>query len=147
MILCDAISYAVKHFDSRYLIDIATLTGACMVALGDRYAGLFGNDDALIEKLRKASEQTDELAWPMPIHPDLRRRMISKIADLRNWHEVPYAGASKGAAFLQEFVENSKWVHMDIAGPAFVKEPKKYESPMGTGFGVRLLVEFLEKLR
>ena len=147
MILCDAISYAVKHFDSRYLIDIATLTGACMVALGDRYAGLFGNDDALIEKLRKAGEQTDELAWPMPIHPDHRTRMKSKIADLRNWDEVPYAGASKGAAFLQEFVENSKWVHMDIAGPAFVKEPKKYESPMGTGFGVRLLVEFLEKLR
>ncbi len=147
MILCDAISYALKHFDPRCVIDIATLTGACMVALGDRYAGLFGNDAGLMEKLRKAGETTDELAWPMPIHPDHRAKMKSKIADLRNWDEVPYAGASKGAAFLEEFVENAKWAHIDIAGPAFVKDPKKYETPMGTGFGVRLFVEFLEKLR
>lgn len=73
--------------------------------------------------------------------------MKSKIADLRNWDDVPYAGASKGAAFLQEFVENVKWAHLDIAGPAFVKDPKKYESPMGTGFGVRLMLKFLENLR
>ncbi len=147
MVLCDAITYALKHYDPRYIIDIATLNGACMVALGDRYAGLFGNDEPLIQKLNKAGEETDELAWPMPIHPDHRTKMKSKIADLRNWDEVPYAGASKGAAFLQEFVENAKWAHLDIAGPAFVKDPKKYESPMGTGFGVRLFVEFLEKLR
>jgi len=147
MVLCDAISYALKNFDPRYVIDIATLTGACMVALGDRYAGLFGNDAGLMEKLRKAGEETDELAWPMPIHPDHRAKMKSKIADLRNWDEVPYAGASKGAAFLEEFVGKAKWAHIDIAGPAFVKEPKPYESQMGTGFGVRLFVEFLEKLR
>jgi leucyl aminopeptidase len=147
MILCDAITYALKHFEPRYLIDIATLTGACMVALGDRYAGLFGNDNGLIEKLRKAGELTDELSWQLPIHPDHREKMKSKIADLRNWDEIPHAGASKAAAFLQEFVEDAKWVHIDIAGTAFVKNPKKYESPMGTGFGVRLLLEFLEKLR
>lgn len=147
MILCDAITYALKHFEPRYLIDVATLTGACMVALGDRYAGLFGNDAGLIEKLRKAGETTDELSWPMPIHPDHRAKMKSRVADLRNWDEVPHAGASKGAAFLEAFVEKARWVHMDIAGPAFVKDPKKYESPMGTGFGVRLFVEFLEDLR
>lgn len=147
MILCDAISYAIKHFEPRYLVDIATLTGACMMALGDRYAGLFGNDNALMTKLRDAGDRTEELLWPMPIHPDHSAKMKSRIADLRNWDEVPYAGASKGAAFLQEFVEKAKWAHLDIAGPAFVKEPKKYESPMGTGFGVRLLVDFLEKLR
>ncbi len=147
MVLCDAITYALKHFTPRYVIDMATLTGACMVALGDRYAGLFGNDAGLIEKLRKAGEDTDELAWPMPIHPDHRAKMKSRIADLRNWDEVPYAGASKGAAFLQEFVGDAKWAHIDIAGTAFVKDPKPYDSPMGTGYGVRLFVEFLEKLR
>jgi len=147
MVLCDAITYALKNFEPRYLIDVATLTGACMVALGDRYAGLFGNDPTLIEKLRKAGEETDEQSWPMPIHPDHGARMKSKIADLRNWDEVPHAGASKGAAFLQEFVEDAKWAHLDIAGPAFVKDPKKYESTMGTGFGVRLFVEFLENLK
>lgn len=147
MVLCDAITYALKHFEPRYVIDIATLTGACMVALGDRYAGLFGNDTGLIEKLRKAGEETDELAWPMPIHPDHRTKMKSRIADLRNWDEVPYAGASKGAAFLQEFVDDAKWAHIDIAGTAFVKDPKPYDSPMATGYGVRLFVEFLEKLR
>lgn len=147
MILCDAISYAIKHCNPRYVIDMATLTGACMVALGDRYAGLFGNDTGLMEKLRKAGEETDELAWPMPIHPDHRNKMKSRIADLRNWDEVPYAGASKGAAFLQEFVGDTKWAHIDIAGTAFVKDPKPYESPMATGYGVRLFIEFLEKLR
>ncbi len=147
MVLCDALSYAVEKFSPRYVIDVATLTGACMVALGSRYAGLFGNDAALIEKLREAGESTDEFAWPMPIHPDHRAKMKSKIADLRNWDEVSTAGASKGAAFLEEFVGNAKWAHLDIAGPAFVKDPKQYESPMGTGFGVRLFVEFLEKLR
>jgi leucyl aminopeptidase len=147
MVLCDAITYALKHFEPRYVIDMATLTGACMVALGDRYAGLFGNDAGLIEKLRRAGEETDELAWPLPIHPDHRTKMKSRIADLRNWDEVPYAGASKGAAFLQEFVGDAKWAHIDIAGTAFVKDPKPYDSPMATGYGVRLFVEFLEKLR
>lgn len=147
MILCDAISYGVKQYKPRYLIDVATLTGACMIALGDRYAGLFGNDAGLTEKLRKAGEATDELAWPMPIHPDHRAKMKSKIADLRNWDEVPHAGASKGAAFLQEFVGDTKWAHLDIAGPAFVKDPKPYDSQMGTGFGIRLFLDFLENLR
>ena len=96
-----------------------------------------------MEKLRRAGEAVDELCWPMPIHPDYRAKMKSKIADLRNWDEVPYAGASKGAAFLEYFVEGVAWAHLDIAGPSFVKDPKKYESPMGTGFGVRLLLEFL----
>jgi leucyl aminopeptidase len=147
MILCDAITYALKHFQPRCVVDIATLTGACMVALGNRYAGLFGNDAGLIEKIRRAGETADELAWPMPIHPDHSAQLKSKIADLRNWDEVPHAGASKGAAFLKEFAGECKWAHIDIAGTAFVKDPKKYESPMGTGFGVRLMIEFLEKLR
>ena len=67
--------------------------------------------------------------------------------DLRNWDEIGYGGASKAAAFLREFVGNTKWAHLDIAGTAFVKEPKKYEMPMGTGYGVRLLLEFLENLK
>ncbi len=147
MILCDAITYAIRHFQPEYIIDIATLTGVCVLALGERFAGLFGNDAELLKKLKHAGETCDELLWELPIHPDDRKKMKSKIADLRNHDFSPQAGALKAAAFLEEFVEDKKWAHIDIAGPAFVKDPKKYESPMGTGFGVRLFVTFLEELR
>ena len=146
LILCDTISYALKRWKPRYLIDIATLTGACMIALGERYAGLFSNDDELMAKLKRAGDESDELLWPLPLHPDYAAKMKSEVADLRNWDEVPFAGASKGAAFLQFFVEKNKWAHLDIAAPAYAKDPKKYESPRATGYGVRLLLQFLRKL-
>lgn len=149
LILCDAISYAIDQFKPQYLIDVATLTGACMVALGDRYAGLFSNNRELMEQLRTAGEEVDELLWPMPIHKDFSEKMQGQYADLRNadlGSEV-YAGASKGAAFLQEFVGKTKWAHLDIAGPAFTKDPKKYEHKGATGFGLRVLVKFLGNLK
>lgn len=149
LVLADAISYAIKKYKPQLLIDMATLTGACVAALGEKYAGLFGNDKKLIDRLKKAGEETDELAWHMPIHADHSKQMKSKLADLQN---VDYgtggmAGASKAAAFLQEFVGKTTWAHLDIAGTAFVKHPKKYESPMGTGYGVRLIIKFLEGLK
>lgn len=144
LILADAISYTVKNYKPEALIDLATLTGACAYALGERYAGLFGNNEELIEKIRKAGEETDELAWPLPIHPDHTKAMKGKIADLSNISSSPGAGASTAAAFLKEFVGKTAWAHLDIAGTAFVKEPKKYESAMGTGYGVRLLAKMLE---
>jgi len=146
LILCDTISYALKKWEPRYLIDIATLTGACMVALGERYAGLFSNDKELAAKLEKAGKESDELLWPLPLHPDYSAKMKSKIADLRNSDDSPYAGASKGAAFIQYFVGKTPWAHLDIAGPAHVKEPKKYENEMATGYGVRLFLQFLRNL-
>lgn len=148
LILADAIAYAVDTFKPSHLIDVATLTGACMVALGDRYAGLFGNDKELIEKLRAAGEEVDELLWPMPLHKDHAEKMKGVYADLRNADlgSERDAGASKGAAFLQEFVGKTKWAHLDIAGPAWTSNPKKYEAKGATGFGLRALIRFLENL-
>lgn len=148
MVVADALSYSIKTYKPKYIVDIATLTGACMAALGDRYAGLFGNDAKLKKILREAGKNTDELVWPMPMHPDDCAKMKSKIADLRNSDEgtTHLAGATKGAAFLKEFVGKTKWAHIDIAGTAYTLDPKKYEYPMATGFGARLLIDFLERI-
>lgn len=148
LILADAIAYIIDKFKPKFLIDVATLTGACMIALGDRYAGLFGNDKELIEKLQKAGDETDELLWPLPIHKDHSEKMKGVYADLRNADlgSERFAGASKGAAFIKEFVGKTKWAHIDIASPAFTTDPKKYEQKGATAFGLRVLVRFLEKL-
>ncbi|MBI5412934.1 leucyl aminopeptidase family protein [Candidatus Peregrinibacteria bacterium] len=149
LILGEAISYAVEKFKPAAIVDLATLTGACMIALGDRYAGLFGNDKALIENLRSAGDETDELLWQLPIHKDYADKMKGQFADLRNSEtgSERFAGASKGAAFIREFVGKTKWAHIDIAGPAFTTDPKKYEQKGATGFGVRLLARFMENLK
>lgn len=148
LVLADAIAYAVDQFKPEFLIDLATLTGACIVALGHRYAGLLGNDENLQKALREAGDSVDELLWPLPIHKDYAEKMKGQYADLTNSSTDGDrgAGALKGAAFIREFVGKTKWAHLDIAGPAFVGEPKKYEAKGATGFGVRLLVRFLENL-
>lgn len=148
LILCDAISYAVDKFKPKFLIDIATLTGACVVALGDRFSGLFGNDKDLVAKIKKAGGEVDELFWQLPLHKSFSEKMKGYYADLRNSDtgSSRYAGASKGAAFLKEFVGKTPWAHLDIAGPAFTSNPKKYECKGATGAGVRSLARFLEKL-
>ncbi len=145
LILADAISYAVKNCRPRCIIDLATLTGACVMALGEKYAGLFGNDKNLIEQIRKAGESVDELVWHMPIHRDDAEKMKGVITDYRNWDPDYSASLCKSAAFLRFFTGKTKWAHLDIAGTAFVKSPKKYEAPMATGFGIRLLLEYLKK--
>lgn len=146
VVLCDAITYAIKHHKPKSIIDLATLTGACCVALGDRYAGLMGTDWKTMKRLKKLGRETDELVWPLPIHPDYEEKMKSKIADIKNTEDGYFAGAQKGAAFLKFFVEKTPWVHMDIAGTAYTSDPKKYESIRGTGFGVRLITRYLETL-
>lgn len=148
LILADAIAYIIDKFKPACVVDIATLTGACMVALGERYAGLFGNNKGLISKLRKAGDETDELLWPLPMHKDYCAKMKGVYADLRNADigSDRYAGASKGAAFIKEFAGKTRWAHIDIAAPAFTNDPKKYEQKGATGFGVRLLLRFLEKI-
>ncbi len=146
LILADAISYGIKKYSPSILIDLATLTGACMVALGDRYAGVLGNDETTIKKLIKAGETTDELVWQLPIHDDYRKKMKGKIADLINAQNTGLAGASTAAAFLENFVPKSvKWAHLDIAGVTLVNNPKPYDYPSATGYGVRLLMEYLKE--
>ena len=148
LILADAMAYAVEKFKPAQMIDVATLTGACIIKKKKKYAGLFANNDRMIEGLKKASEATDELVWHLPLHPDHTKEMKSRIADLQNvnYGNKGMAGASTAAAFLQEFVGKTDWAHLDIAGTAFVSKPKKYEAPMGTGYGVRLLTNYLETL-
>jgi len=147
MILCDALHYGITEYKPRYVIDLATLTGACMVALGFRTAGLFGNDQGLLDLIKSSAEKTDEPVCHLPITDADEKAMKGKLADLTNLAmDHGYAGASRAAAFLKNFVGNSKWAHIDIAGTAYSKDPKDYETPMATGFGLRLMIDVLEKL-
>jgi len=139
LILADALSYAVKQGLSS-LIDLATLTGACRVALGTLYSGVFGNDKELIDKVLKAAERTGERMWQMPMPEEYKEQIKSEIADVKNTGNR-YGGAITAALFLAEFVGNIPWVHIDIAGTAFSVKESGYIVKGATGVGVRTLVE------
>lgn len=145
LILADGITYGTK-FKPEAILTIATLTGAVAVATGDRYSGLIGNDRKLRSALKKAGRETDDLGWELPIHRDFRKKMKSKVADLKNYDmgSGRYAGASKAAAFLENFVEKNKWCHIDIGGTAFTEDPKDYQTKGATASGLEMLLEFLE---
>lgn len=145
LILADAITYGTK-FKPESIITIATLTGAVAAALGDRYSGLIGNDRNLKKALQKAGKKTDDLGWPLPIHPDYKKKIDSKVADIRNYDigTGRYAGASKAAAFLERFVDKNKWCHIDIGGTAFTKDPKEYQTRGATAQGLEMLVKYLQ---
>ncbi|MBD3327826.1 aminopeptidase [Candidatus Peregrinibacteria bacterium] len=144
LILADALSYGVKKYKPEAVIDLATLTGAILVALGDRYAGVFGNNKDLSQQILKAGEETDELCWELPIHEDFKKRTEGSLADLKNVTNTGLAGSSTAAAFLEHFVDKAKWAHIDIAGVAWSKFPKSFDNQHSTGFGVRLLTKYLE---
>jgi len=144
MILCDGLSYAVKQ-KCDIIIDIATLTGACMVALGKYMAGLMGNDEKLIKQLQRASKDSGEKVWPMPSSDEYAKEMKSKIADLKNIGSK-WGGACTAAAFLRQFVGDTKWAHLDIAGMDIFSKPTEFSAEGSTGFGVRLLTTYLMNL-
>ncbi|MFC1656155.1 leucyl aminopeptidase [Patescibacteria group bacterium] len=148
MILADALSYGIEKYKPKYTIDLATLTGACLYALGTDYAGVMGNDEKLKDDLINAGKETDELLWELPLHKDYKKTIKGKLADLRNIDNGSnyLAGTSKAAAFLEEFVGKAKWAHLDIAGTAYVEKPRTFDQPMATGYGVRLLVNYLQNL-
>lgn len=136
--LADALVYAEKHLKSDYIIDLATLTGACMVALGSDLAGLFSNDEAFEKAYRPFAEEVSDLYWRLPLQETYAKQMKSKIADLKNIGGGRYGGAITAALFLKEFVEKARWMHIDIAGPA-------HKDPDGaTGWGVLSIIHFLE---
>lgn len=141
LILADGLTKALEH-KPQLIIDVATLTGACVVALGNTYTGLFANRDDLAKKLLDAGKKTGDLAWRMPLHSDYTELMQSSYADLANVSAVRGAGASTAAAFLETFVEGTPWAHLDIAGTANTSG-KDHAS---TGRPVALLVEFLRDL-
>ena len=138
LILADALSYAVKQGLSP-LVDLATLTGACRVALGDIYSGIFGNSQELIEKLVKAGADAGERLWQMPMHEDYKELNKSDVADIKN-SGGRWAGAITAAHFLAEFVGDTPWAHIDIAGTSFMEKERGYSVKGATGVGVRTLI-------
>jgi leucyl aminopeptidase len=146
LILADAISYAQEQYSPDAVIDLATLTGACVTALGEKIAGVFSNDDDLAEKILRAAEKTGEPCWRMPLASQYRKKLDSVIADINNVGKKPAGGAIVAALFLAEFVGNAAFAHIDIAGPSFIEKKSAYCGAGGTGFGVRLLCELFERL-
>jgi leucyl aminopeptidase len=144
LILADALSYAIQHHHPSCIVDLASLTGSIVVALGEEVSGFFSNDDQIAHDLMGASDRTGEPLWRMPLHAGYRESLKSDIADLINTSGRD-AGSVKAALFLQEFVGTVPWAHIDFAGPCFVTKPKYYNTTHATGFGLRLLVDFLER--
>lgn len=140
LILADALSYAQKLGLSP-LIDLATLTGACRVALGTSYSGVFTNDQDLADRVLRAAERTGEKVWQMPVPPEYKEQIKSEVADVKNVGNR-YGGAITAALFLAEFIDSTPWAHLDIAGPASSTKESGYLIKGATGFGVRTLVEF-----
>ena len=146
LILIDAMSYVVKKYKPAMMIDLATLTGACVVALGEKIAGVFTTDDRLAETIQASGDKTHERCWPMPLPEDYKELLKSDFADLNNMPSARWGGAITAALFLSEFAGDARWAHIDIAGPAYNKKGNAYCGPGGTGFGVRLLCDLIEKL-
>ncbi len=145
--LADALGLAVEQKPDA-IIDLATLTGACMVALGTTYAGLWSNNEELAKNLMGAAKATGEGLAHMPLPEEYRPLVVSRIADVRNTATSRYGGAITAALFLQEFVEDVPWAHLDIAGPAYMNtSPLSYYGHGATGYGVRTLINFLRELR
>ena len=144
LILADALICAVEE-KPDVIIDLATLTGACMVALGSQVAGLFSNNQKLTDALLKCSKETGEQLWHMPLVKEYKGDIKSSIADIKNIGGG-YGGAITAALFLEEFVSDVPWAHLDIAGPAFSERELSYTPRGGTGFGVRTLVQYVLSL-
>ncbi len=145
LVLADALTYTEEKFKPKFIIDLATLTGAIIVSLGSEYAGLFSNDDKLSKQLIKAGEQVEEKVWRMPLNKNFDRLIDSKNADMQNINYVGGAGSTTAAQFLQRFIlKNTPWAHLDIAGMAFSKYGGALNSGGTTGYGVRLLNKLVE---
>ncbi len=142
--LADALSYAVKLKPQR-IIDLATLTGACVVALGEYTAGVMGNDKALIDAVLQAADETGERMWPLPFDDNMKPHLKSKVADLKNIGNR-WGGAITAGMFLEQFVDEIPWVHLDIAGPAFNEQHWGYNPGGATGVGVRTLLHYITTL-
>jgi len=142
LILADALAYA-STYKPKAVIDLATLTGACVVALGHHATGMMGNDESLMAALKSAGERSFERVWQLPLYEEFEKQIKSDIADVKNTGGR-WGGALTAGLFLKRFVGEQPWVHLDIAGPAMLEEALPYTPKGGSGVGVRLLVEFLK---
>ena len=140
LVLADVVWYAAQRFKPKFIIDLATLTGAIIVALGQEYAGLFSNNDQLAERLTKAGNETGELVWRMPLAPEYDKMIDSKFADMKNTGGSRWGGAITAAQFIKRFVDDKlPWAHLDIAGTGFDSRQTDINKSWGSGWGVRLL--------
>tara|TARA_B100001741_G_C16540765_1_gene594220 strand:+ start:307 stop:1764 length:1458 start_codon:yes stop_codon:yes gene_type:complete len=145
LVLADALTFTEKKFKPKFIVDLATLTGAIIVSLGSEYAGLFSNNDKLSKQLLDAGEKVEEKLWRMPLHKNFDKLINSKNADMQNINYVGGAGSTTAAQFLQRFILNkTPWAHLDIAGMAFSKYGGALNSGGATGYGVRLLNQLIE---
>ena len=145
LVLADALTYTEEKFKPRFIVDLATLTGAIIVSLGSEYAGLFSNDDKLSKQLINAGEDVEEKVWRMPLNKNFDKLIDSKNADMQNINYVGGAGSTTAAQFLQRFIlKKTPWAHLDIAGMAFSKYGGALNSGGATGYGVRLLNKLIE---
>jgi leucyl aminopeptidase len=140
LVLADVLWYTAKQFKPKFMVDLATLTGAIVIALGHENAGLFSNDDKLAERLTKAGQDTGELVWRMPLAPEYDKQIDSKFADVKNTGGSRWGGAITAAQFIQRFVaDKTPWAHLDIAGAGFDSRHTETNKSWGSGWGVRLL--------
>lgn len=148
VVLADALSYAVSKYQPVAIIDLATLTGACMVALGEEVSGLFSNQDELAARLLSLARESGEELWRLPLVADYQELLKSSVADIKNITGKRYGGAITGALFLKEFIPDTiPWAHLDIAGPAFAENESPLTPKGGTGFGVLTLLKYLENYK
>ena len=150
LVLADVIWYAAQRFEPKFMVDLATLTGAIIVALGQEYAGMFSNNDQLADRLTKAGNETGELVWRMPLAPEYDKMIDSKFADMKNTGGSRWGGAITAAQFIKRFVDDKiPWAHLDIAGTGFDSRQTDINKSWGSGWGVRLLdrlvADFYEK--
>lgn len=150
LLLADALTYTLRDLKVKNVIDVATLTGACIAALGATCAGLVSNDERFVDVLTHAGERTYERVWRMPLYQEHRDDIKSAVADIRNVNIMGggrHAAISAAAAFVEHFIEDdTRWAHIDIAGTAYVEQKIYYSGPGATGFGVRLLVDALQEI-
>ena len=146
LVLADALSFTEKKYKPKFIIDLATLTGAIIISLGEEYAGLFSNSDELSKNIYKVGENVNEKVWRLPLHKNYDKLMDSTIADVQNINYAGGAGSITAAQFLQRFILNkTPWAHLDIAGMAFSKKAANLNPGGATGFGVRLLSNFVKE--
>ena len=149
LILADALAYGEKHYSPKAIIDFATLTGACIIALGTNVAGMVSNDEKLSKKIFESSKNTTEQIWELPLNQEFMDMIKSDVADMKNMGIGRAAGTITAAAFLRNAIENTPWTHLDIAGVAWTQtatKEKSYNPKGATGFGVRLILDYLQKL-
>jgi leucyl aminopeptidase len=138
LVLADVLWYVKENYKPKWMIDLATLTGAILVSLGQEYAGLFSNDNRLANRLIEAGAETGERVWRMPMGPEFDKRIDSKFADMKNTGSR-YGGSTTAAQFLARFVDKVHWAHLDVAGTAMGVQASEINQSWGPGWGVRLL--------